>query len=57
VWQRSRHFLTYDSDPYIVAGDDGRLVVDYGRVLPPRTSYPYSRHYTLGNTFIDYMRK
>src|SRR6266446_5937420 len=48
-------FLTYDSDPYIVAGDDGRLswIMD---AFTTSDSYPYSRHYTLGNTFIDYMR-
>jgi len=48
-------FLTYDSDPYIVVGDDGRLswIMD---AFTTSDSYPYSRHYTLGNTFIDYMR-
>src|SRR3984893_3265714 len=48
-------FVTYDSDPYIVVGDDGRLswIMD---AFTTSDSYPYSRHYTLGNTFIDYMR-
>jgi uncharacterized protein len=34
-------FLTYDSDPYIVVGDDGRLswIVD---VFTTSDSYPYS---------------
>src|SRR6266478_1295551 len=48
-------FLTYESDPYIVVGDDGRLswIMD---AFTTSDSYPYSRHYALGNTFIDYMR-
>src|SRR6266403_1975999 len=48
-------FLTYDSDPYIVVGDDGRLswIMD---AFTTSDSYPYSRHYTLGNTSINYMR-
>src|SRR6202047_2657670 len=48
-------FLTYDSDPYIVVGDDGRLswIMD---AFTTSDSYPYSRHYALANTFINYMR-
>src|ERR1700676_1585006 len=48
-------FLTYDSDPYIVVGDDGRLswIMD---AFTTSDSYPYSRHYTFGNAFINYMR-
>src|SRR6202165_1567201 len=48
-------FLTYDSDPYIVVGDDGRLswILD---AFTSSDSYPYSRHYALGDTLIDYMR-
>src|SRR6266849_4004990 len=48
-------FLTYESDPYIVVGDDGRLswMMD---AFTTSDSYPYSRHYALGNTFINYMR-
>src|SRR6266481_2459265 len=48
-------FLTCDSDPYIVVGDDGRLswIMD---AFTTSDSYPYSRHYTLGNTSINYMR-
>src|SRR3984957_2172663 len=48
-------FLTYDSDPYIVVGDDGRLswIMD---AFTTSDSYPYSRHYMLGDTFINYMR-
>jgi uncharacterized protein len=48
-------FLTYDSDPYIVIGDDGRLswIID---AFTTSDSYPYSTHYTLGGTPINYMR-
>ncbi len=48
-------FLTYDSDPYIVVGDDGRLswIMD---AFTTSDSYPYSRHYALGNTPVNYMR-
>jgi uncharacterized membrane protein (UPF0182 family) len=48
-------FLTYDSDPYIVVGDDGRLswIMD---AFTTSDSYPYSSHYALVNTPINYMR-
>jgi uncharacterized membrane protein (UPF0182 family) len=48
-------FLTYDPDPYIVLGDDGRLswVIDAFTISD---SYPYSTHYRLGNDLINYMR-
>src|SRR5271169_596787 len=48
-------FLTYDSDPYIVVGDDGRLswIMD---AFTTSDSYPYSRHYALGDTLVNYMR-
>ncbi len=48
-------FLTYDPDPYIVLGDDGRLswIMDAFTVSD---SYPYSTHYRLGNDLINYMR-
>jgi uncharacterized membrane protein (UPF0182 family) len=48
-------FLTYDSDPYIVIGDDGRLswIMD---AFTTSDSYPYSSHYALGNSSINYMR-
>ena len=40
-------FLTYDPDPYIVLGDDGRLswIMDAFTISD---SYPYSTHYRLG---------
>ncbi|MGA2979863.1 MAG: UPF0182 family protein [Terriglobales bacterium] len=48
-------FLTYDPDPYIVLGDDGRLswIMD---AFTLSDSYPYSTHYRLGNDLINYMR-
>jgi uncharacterized protein len=48
-------FLTYDPDPYIVLGDDGRLswIMDAFTVSD---SYPYSSHYRLDGNFINYMR-
>ena len=48
-------FLTYDSDPYIVIGEDGRLswIID---AFTTSDSYPYSTHYTLRSTTINYMR-
>jgi uncharacterized membrane protein (UPF0182 family) len=48
-------FLTFDPDPYIVLGDDGRLswIMDGFTVSD---SYPYSTHYHLGGDLINYMR-
>jgi hypothetical protein len=48
-------FLTYDQDPYIVVGDDGRLswVMD---AFTSSDSYPYSTHHSLGNLPLNYMR-
>src|ERR1700682_4969819 len=48
-------FLTYDPDPYIVLGDDGRLswIRDAFTVSD---SYPYASHYRLGRDLINYMR-
>jgi uncharacterized membrane protein (UPF0182 family) len=48
-------FLTYDPDPYIVLGDDGRLswIMDAFTISD---SYPYSSHYHLGDNLINYMR-
>ena len=48
-------FLTYDSDPYIVVGDDGRLswIMD---AFTTSESYPYSRHYSLGGNAVNYAR-
>jgi len=48
-------FLTYDQDPYIVVGDDGRLtwVMD---AFTSSDTYPYSVHRTVDNTPLNYMR-
>jgi uncharacterized membrane protein (UPF0182 family) len=48
-------FLTYEPDPYIVLGDDGRLswIMD---AFTSSDSYPYSTHYRLDRDLINYMR-
>jgi uncharacterized membrane protein (UPF0182 family) len=48
-------FLTFDQDPYIVLGDDGRLfwMMD---AFTTSDSYPYSSHYDLGDNSVNYMR-
>jgi len=48
-------FLTFDPDPYIVIDGGGRLfwIMDAFTISD---SYPYARHYTLGNDRINYMR-
>ena len=48
-------FLTYDLDPYMVIGDDGRLswIMD---AFTTSDSFPYATHYALGNNLINYMR-
>jgi len=48
-------FLTYDSDPYIVIGDDGRLswILDG---FTTSSSYPYSTPQVLNNNPVNYIR-
>ena len=48
-------FLTFDSDPYIVVGDDGRLswIMD---AFTTSDTYPYSRHYSFGDDTVNYAR-
>ncbi len=48
-------FLTYEKDPYIVVGEDGRLswILD---AFTTSDTYPYSTHYHLGDDSINYMR-
>jgi uncharacterized membrane protein (UPF0182 family) len=48
-------FLTYEMDPYIVVGNDGRLswVMD---AFTTSDTYPYSRHYAVGDALVNYMR-
>lgn len=48
-------FLTFDPDPYLVVGDDGRLswILD---AYTTSDSYPYSTHYGLGDNSTNYIR-
>ncbi len=48
-------FLTFDRDPYMVVGDDGRLswIID---AYTSSDSYPYSTHYGLGDDSVNYIR-
>jgi uncharacterized membrane protein (UPF0182 family) len=48
-------FLSFDPDPYIVVGDDGRLfwVVD---AFTMSDMYPYARHYRIGDAPVNYVR-
>jgi len=48
-------FLTFDDDPYIVIGADGRLswMIDG---FTTSDSYPYARLYRLGRSRVNYMR-
>ena len=48
-------FLTFDRDPYIVVGADGRLswIIDG---FTSSDTYPYSAHANLGNDSVNYMR-
>jgi uncharacterized membrane protein (UPF0182 family) len=48
-------FLTFDGDPYMVIGDDGRLrwVMD---AYTTSNSYPYATSYSLGETPVNYLR-
>ena len=48
-------FLTFDQDPYIVVGDDGRLswIMD---AFTTSDTYPYSTHYDLRDKSVNYMR-
>ena len=47
--------LTFDSDPYIVVADDGRLfwMMD---AFTTSDDYPYSSHYPLNGNPVNYMR-
>ena len=48
-------FLTFDQDPYIVLGEDGRLswILD---AFTQSDTYPYSTHYAFGDQSLNYMR-
>jgi uncharacterized membrane protein (UPF0182 family) len=48
-------FLTFDPDPYIVVGEDGRLswMMD---AFTTSDAFPYARHYRFGRERINYIR-
>src|SRR2546426_1227957 len=48
-------FLTFDPDPYIIVGDDGRLswMMDAFTISD---AFPYARHYHFGRESINYIR-
>ena len=48
-------FLSFDKDPYLVVGDDGRLswIID---AFTASDSYPYSAHYSLNGQPVNYAR-
>lgn len=48
-------WLTFDADPYIVIGDDGRLswIMDG---FTTSDNYPYSSHYSLNGDELNYIR-
>ena len=48
-------FLTFDQDPYMVIGDDGRLfwIID---AFTTSDGYPYATHSNLDDNSINYMR-
>src|SRR5213593_4316217 len=48
-------FLTFDSDPYIVVTNEGRLVWMMDAFTISAT-YPYARHYPIRRESINYMR-
>jgi uncharacterized membrane protein (UPF0182 family) len=48
-------FLTFDQDPYIVVGTDGKLywMID---AFTTSSRYPYARHINVGNSPLNYIR-
>jgi hypothetical protein len=48
-------FLTFDQDPYIVLGEDGKLfwILD---AFTQSDTYPYATHYSVGGQDLNYMR-
>ena len=48
-------FLTFDPDPYIVLGADGRLIWMMDG-FTTSDSYPYARHYRLDRELVNYIR-
>jgi hypothetical protein len=48
-------FLTFDPDPYVVIGEDGRIYW-FMDAFTTSDSYPYARRYRLGGERINYIR-
>lgn len=48
-------FLTFDPDPYVVVGEDGRIYW-FMDAFTMSDSYPYARRYRLGDGRINYIR-
>jgi uncharacterized membrane protein (UPF0182 family) len=48
-------FLTFDEDPYVIVGDDGRLAWMMDGYTTSE-SFPYARHFRLGRDRVNYMR-
>ncbi len=48
-------FLTFDEDPYVIVGEDGRLAWMMDGYTTSE-SFPYARHFRLGRDRVNYMR-
>jgi uncharacterized membrane protein (UPF0182 family) len=48
-------YLTFDEDPYVIVGDDGRLAWMMDGYTTSE-SFPYARHFRLGRDRVNYMR-
>ena len=48
-------FLTFDPDPYVIVGDDGRLSFMLDAFTTSAT-FPYAKHYRLDRASINYIR-
>jgi len=48
-------FFTYDTDPYLIVNDDGRLIWIVDAYTTSNT-YPYSRHYDNNGLQVNYIR-
>jgi uncharacterized protein len=48
-------FLTFDEDPYVIVGEDGRIAWMMDGYTTSE-SYPYARHFRLGRDRVNYMR-
>jgi uncharacterized protein len=48
-------FLTFDEDPYVIVGDEGRLAWMMDGYTTSE-SFPYARHFRMGRDRVNYMR-